>query len=146
MNKILSSKKIIVAFFVGSFICIAAIILFFFNSKEIKEPITFEYDVKTCIVTFQVDSKYELTNIQLHYNDVIAPSYDSDKQTILFSVFELGEGKSEFFSFQYEKKGDNDKAVDNVTYEVIRGSDNVVITQYKHNIQKKSWSYYNTGT
>lgn len=146
MKKLWLLKKLIVALFVGILMFICVVLLLFLNSKDTKEPVTADYNIKTGIVTFQVNPQYELKDIQLHYGDVKTPTYDANTQKILFNIFELGKGKGEFFTIQCTKKRDNDKASTSLTYEVVRGNDNVVITLYKHNTQIKFWSYSNTGT
>lgn len=93
-----------------------------------------------------MDPQYELKDIQLHYGDVKIPVYDAKTQVILFNIFELGKRKSEFFTIQCTKKNNNDKVSTNVTYEVIRGNDNVEIIRYKNDRQEKLWSYSNAGT
>lgn len=47
-----TSKKVRIAIIAGMFICICVVLLLVFNSKDTKEPVTAEYNIKTGIVTF----------------------------------------------------------------------------------------------
>ncbi len=136
------NKKTLITLISAIALCICIIFIFLFYSQDTKDSVICEYDVQNGIVSFRVDSNYELSNIQLNYGYVKLPNYDSNTKTISFSIFDLDEGKNEFFTFYCSKKEGNEITGDRVTYEVIRGHSEVVITRYKQNIQMESQSYY----
>lgn len=134
MKSLWSNKKFLIILLAGFVLGISVMLILFRTQKDAKNSVSCDFNTQSGIVYFQVDSNYELSDIQLNYGYVKLPEFDSSTKTISFNISELEKGKSEFFSFTCKKTNVKEPVVDTVTYEVLRDLSEVLIIRYKPNV------------
>jgi hypothetical protein len=141
MEKLFRNKKfLIIAVSVVFLAIVFTIVIYQYNSRE-EYPIAFDFDETSGIITFQLLPEYELQNYWTEESDGKLSDYDTTKKTISFDVKQIKMNWHEYITFHCERTDNNTKPVPDYKYEIIRGSDETIITIYRPDNSIRAFNY-----